>query len=369
MKRATIALLAALGLALAACGTEEAAQVTAGAPGADGAGTDQAVPEGGTNDDATPGDGAAGEEPGGEPGRELGSGAESDPVEASDLRPGSLRSILPAGTMELSGSMSSARFEARVELVGVPGSELSGPVSITLAGAYDEPNRASELMMDLGDVLRAAASEGGSDELAELEAFAAAFAEPLQIVTIGDRSWIKWGLLAMLGVGDDMWLEGSSEGTEDLSSSMGLGGGAASPTDLLDLLGDADADLEVLGSEDLRGASTTHYRVELDVAALAGGLDADDRAALESELGASAEAVYTVEFWLDGDERLHRLVVDIDDIPPGAGVDDLASMRIVYDLWDHGLDLGITPPPADQILTEDELGFEIGDLSGFGAAS
>ena len=42
------------------------------------------------------------------------------------------------------------------------------------------------------------------------------------------------------------------------------------------------------------------------------------------------------------------------------------SMSFVYDLWDHGLDLAITPPPADQVITEDELGFSLEDLGGIG---
>jgi hypothetical protein len=339
-----------------------------------------AVPEGGAAPDhgaATDGDEGAGAASASE-GATGGSGADPDeashavgtPDELSSTEQGSLRSLLPANSLDRAGGISSARFEARIDIVGAAGSELPGPVSISMAGAFDQPNDASQLTMDFADIFAAAAAAEGDAAgggLEGMEAFADAFAQPLEVITSGDRSWVKWGLLAMFGLGDDMGLVGRDLGGPELSSRWGLGGGGT-PADLLELLADADADVEVVGSEDIRGVTTTHYRAALDIATLAEGLEAAERDALESELGAPAGAGYTVELWVDDQDQLHRLMLTIDDIPPGAEGGDLERLEITYDLWDHGLDLGITPPPADQIVTEDELGFAIDDLGEFSPA-
>ncbi len=45
---------------------------------------------------------------------------------------------------------------------------------------------------------------------------------------------------------------------------------------------------------------------------------------------------------------------------------DVASITMVYDLFDHGAAVDITPPPPAEVVTEAELGFDVGDFGGFG---
>ncbi len=32
-------------------------------------------------------------------------------------------------------------------------------------------------------------------------------------------------------------------------------------------------------------------------------------------------------------------------------------MTVVFEMWDYGASIDIEPPPADEVATEDELGF------------
>ena len=117
--------------------------------------------------------------------------------------------------------------------------------------------------------------------------------------------------------------------------------------------------LERIGPDQL----ARRTRRGVDVATLAETMSPEEREEFENELGASAEGTYVLDLWIDDDDLLHRFALTIDDLA-ATGDDELASLSMVYDIWDHGADQDITPPPADQVVTEDDLGFGIDDLGG-----
>ncbi len=328
MKRTPIILLAVIGLLLAGCGDPDTVE-TAADRLASGAGTP-----------ASDGD---------------------DTVEGGAAS-GTLRSAVLGRALDRAEAMSSARFEATITVGGQAGGDLPGAFTMTLAGAFDREADASEITMDVGDLLSAATAgeADGAEAMAEL--FAGLLDEPLRMITIGDTSWVKWGLLAMFGV-DDAWLESDAAGSS-MAADFGVGGGTDSPISLLEGLAEAEADVEIVGREDVRGVTTTHHRASLDVAALAERMSDEQRAAFEVELGASTEARYLLDLWIDDDDLLHRFELAVDErgAADGAQVGEVGGLAVVYDLWDHGVDQGIAPPPADEVVTEAELGFSLEDL-------
>lgn len=275
---------------------------------------------------------------------------------------GTLRSVVLGRTLDRANELSSGRFEGRIELAGNADPELPGTLSMTFSGAFDEAAGASEMTIDMSEIFTAALeadpeAAGGMGAL-----FAEMFDEPMQVIAVDDKSWIKWDLLAMFGV-EDKWLQGNV----DAGSSVGFGGlGASSdsPVGMLEDLADANADVQVVGQEEIRGVTTTHHRAELDLARMATAMSTDERAEFEASFnGANIDGSFLLDLWLGDDDLLHRFHLAISDLPPSTDSDGLESMTFAYDIWDHGVVLAITPPPADEVITEDELGFSLEDLA------
>lgn len=359
MKRTATILLAVLGLLASAC-TDDVSTEAAGQLGsdaeveADGADTsvDGADAEENSETPNNPDNGNGYDPVEGEP------GDDEDDVALSET--GTLRSAVLGRALDQSDAMTSARFEGVIDVDGMAGAELPGDLTMIFEGAYDTEADASEVTIDMSGLFAAAAAADPEAEgMGEL--FASMFEDPLQMITIGEKSWVKWGLLAMFGV-EDKWLEGDADAGA-AATDLGLGAGGNSPTSMLEELADADADVTEIGTEDIRGVSTTHFRAELDTAAMAATMSPEERADFESDVGVSPEGTYVIDLWIDDDDLLHRFVVVISGLEQDAELD---SMTMTYDIWDHGLDQGIAPPPADQVVTEAELGFGLDDLGSLG---
>jgi len=249
-------------------------------------------------------------------------------------------------------AVTSGRFEGRITISG--GDDLPSDIELVLTGAFDSANEASELSMDLGAVALAAAEQEGTD----LGPMAAMFEEPMIIRTIGNRSFISWGLLSLLTGTNGGWLETEADSADDFTSSFGATGNG-SPVDLLQALEDANAEITELGTEDIRGVSTTHIRAIIDIEEYEAGLSDDERATIERDLGSTDIDNMPIEFWIDEDGLVRRYSIDLTEA--AAGEADVETAGLVFEFFDYGADVDIAVPPADQIISADEL-----DLEGFG---
>jgi len=350
-------LLAVLGLLAAACTDDSASTETAGQLSSDaGQSGDDAGDDAGS-DDAGSDDADQSSAPDDDAGDDAGSDDDGD---AGLDRGTTLRSAVLGRALDQSNAMTSASFEGVITIVGEPDSELPGDLTMRFDGAFDTEAQASRVTLDLGGLFEAAMAADPDTEGME-DLFSSMFEDPMEMITIGEKSWVRWGLLAMFGV-EDKWLEGTADAAS-ATADFGFGAGSDSPTSMLEELADANAEVVEIGTEDIRGTSTTHYRAELDTEAMAATMSPQERAEFETDLGASPDATFLLDLWIDDADLLHRFELSISGLEQ---VDDaeFQSMTMVYDLWDHGQDPGIAPPPADQVVTEDELGFSLEDLGG-----
>lgn len=264
-----------------------------------------------------------------------------------------LGSSLLAETFAEDAEVSTARFEGGIFMVGREGSELPGELALTFFGAYDLENNSSDITMDFSGIL---AALEGQEDAEELALFGEFFADPLRVVQIGDKAYVNWSLLSLVTGESDVWLETSAEESGAITEGFGVGGGS-SPTAILDDLRDANATIEELGTENLRGVDTTHYRALINTEELAATMTPAERAEFEAELG-GVSTEFPMDFWIDGDGLVRKFSLDLS----GSLIDDpdLESARMEFEMFDYGADVDIQAPPADQILTEDELGFEFG---------
>ena len=150
-------------------------------------------------------------------------------------------------------------------------------------------------------------------------------------------------------------------------SSMGPGTASAN----CDPMGDAAALLPefadhatIVGRAVVRGVDTSVVRLAVSIGDLLAGVagsmpDAEDES---GEVDALAEAFsfisgdIHIDVWIDDDNRIHRLAVDVASLMAGmAGAtgedaDEIPPLMVVIDYHDHDADFTIEAPPAEEIL-------------------
>lgn len=360
MKRLALILLAVLGLLAAACTDEQASTDASGQLSSDATGeSEESASDESAESDASAEGESESEGDNDDDAMDEDEGASDAADGDSALSQGNtLRSAVLGRALDQSEAMTSASFEGVITIVGQPTADMPGNMTMSFQGAFDTEADASRMTLDLGGLFEAAmAADPEAEGMADL--FTSMFDDPMEMITIGDQSWMKWGLLAMFGV-EDKWLEGSADEAA-ATADFGFGTGSDSPTSMLNELADANAEVVEVGREDIRGVSTTHYRADLDIETMAAAMSPEERAEFETDLGASPDASYVIDLWIDDDDLLHRFELVISGLDQAVEA-EFETMTMTYDLWDHGLDPGITPPPADQIITEAELGFSLEDL-------
>ncbi|HSH22678.1 MAG TPA: hypothetical protein VK975_01285 [Acidimicrobiales bacterium] len=127
--------------------------------------------------------------------------------------------------------------------------------------------------------------------------------------------------------------------------------GSNDPSNSLTLLKGTSESIEELGTEDVRGEETTHYRATVDLrkAAEQAGAVRDQRQ-FEAFLDQFPSETIPVEVWLDEEGRTRRMRVD-QPIPetPGMSVPPDAGVIMTIELYDFGVDEAIEIPPSDQV--------------------
>jgi hypothetical protein len=133
------------------------------------------------------------------------------------------------------------------------------------------------------------------------------------------------------------------------------------PTQMLHFLRAVSGKVEELGSDEVAGVETTHYRATVDLRRYPDTLPPARReAARESaerlieQLGSST---IPSEVWIDGDDLVRRMRTKFDmKVPTGTGGKVRVGLDLTVDLLEFGVEGGdFSPPPADQVTDLLEL--------------
>ena len=170
------------------------------------------------------------------------------------------------------------------------------------------------------------------------------------------------------------WLTVDKETSEQMGltcvsplSSMGPGTGSTDCDPMGDtavLLPEFADHATIVDRDVLRGVDTSVVRLAVSIGDLLAGVagsmpEAEDGS---GEVDALAEAFsfmsgdIHIDVWIDDDNRIHRLAVDVASLMAGmAGAagedpDEMPQLMIVVDYYDHGADITIEAPPAEEIL-------------------
>ncbi|MGH2756241.1 MAG: hypothetical protein ACRDI3_00455 [Actinomycetota bacterium] len=158
----------------------------------------------------------------------------------------------------------------------------------------------------------------------------------------GGKEWVSMDLAAM---GDQMGF--------DMSALQQLG--QNDPTASLYYLRGAK-EVKEIGEEEVRGEPTTHYEATINFDDAIAKSPEDIQASLRSTLDqmkawmGKDEMVFDV--WLDGDGRMRRQQMTFDYVSgPAAGT----SADITIEMFDFGIPVEVSPPPASQVTDLQEL--------------
>lgn len=163
----------------------------------------------------------------------------------------------------------------------------------------------------------------------------------IQLLYTEDASYINLG--AFHTKTGKRWLK-SSVGEGELFPPF-----ARTPADLLRFLR-AASEVEKVDSEEVRGVEALHYRARLDLDRAAAEVPKKDREDVRAMFRAYWVDQKQVPFdlWIDGDGRLRRVQIEIPE-------SQAPSSELTLDVFEYGVAVDVKPPPADQVITEDEL--------------
>ncbi|HEX5266995.1 MAG TPA: LppX_LprAFG lipoprotein [Acidimicrobiales bacterium] len=243
--------------------------------------------------------------------------------------------VAAAATATQSAGTARADIDISADFSGIPGQN-TNTIRVTGTGAFDVGRKLARLDMDLGT----------------------ATARHIKVFADGSTVYINTAGLGLTGAKPWIKMDASTAGAGLTPLSVNPFSGAQ----LLSKL----TNVKVVGNGTVRGAATTQYRGTLDMAAALSQMGGSTARlgqlspALENAL---AGTTMPVDVWIDGQDRLRRLAMNVDlapfmrklfqqfgatsdsSLPP----DMKALISIDFSLYDFGANLDLTPPPAGDV--------------------
>jgi hypothetical protein len=161
-------------------------------------------------------------------------------------------------------------------------------------------------------------------------------AQAMELILVGKAMYMK---SADLGTGDK-WLKID---LSDPDSLFGMLGKATDPAVMLKAM-EEPKKLELVGSEEVDGVVTNHYRITLDPAQY---LDAMDFPAAMTDM---LPQELVTEMWVDADDRPRQFEQTMEVPAMGGGKPTTSTTRGTYS--DFGIDVEIQAPPASEVTEQ-----------------
>jgi len=223
------------------------------------------------------------------------------------------------------------------------------PVTFTGEGAFDYVNRKGKVTYDFGELFSSLGLPAGDD--------------PVEAIFDGAVMYMKFPLLSAFLPDAKPWLKldpatlGAQAGL-DLSQLQQLG--QSDPAQLLDYLRATSETVEEVGSEEIGGVDTTHYRGTVQLESVADQVPPDQqeqvRAAIEKLIEQTGTTEIPVDVWVDGDGLVRKaeLTYTAKIQVPGSEPQETESV-VTMEFSDFGTAVEVEPPPADQVTDLAEL--------------
>jgi hypothetical protein len=126
--------------------------------------------------------------------------------------------------------------------------------------------------------------------------------------------------------------------------------GGNDPRQMLEQMKNASDGIEKVGSEEVRGVETTHYKADLELRRIAERVPAARRAeaerAIDKVIEISGSDGYPMEVWIDEKKLVRRIRMDMALNNPAFGGE--MDMDITMELFDYGTPVSIDVPGDDE---------------------
>jgi hypothetical protein len=222
----------------------------------------------------------------------------------------------------------------------------SGPFAngITVDGGFDFASRRARLEVD--------PAKFGAPGLGKIQAvadyssgFVIYMRFPPQVAQeLGGKPWVKLDFGAF-----------ARESGLDVDIASLVQGQSNDPTQGLGMVRGAD-NLVKVGTEQIRGTDTTHYRLDIDLDKAISEAPTEQRDALQKVANLYTVRTLPLDLWLDGEGRVRRYQQSLDTgiirLPASLqtqGNPFGGHITITYDLYDFGSAVDVQIPPADQV--------------------
>jgi hypothetical protein len=162
-----------------------------------------------------------------------------------------------------------------------------------------------------------------------------------EVRVIGRTTFIRWVVK-----GKQYWIRDEVEETSSNPSELLIPfpGSPTKPTDVLERVLAASDETEVLGTEDVRGAETTHYRARVDLRKLLKELPNEPS---QEDVLETGERFVPVELWIDDESRLRRITIARDANRGGE--------TTTVELFDYGVQVDVEPVAAEELTPKEEF--------------
>ncbi len=250
-----------------------------------------------------------------------------------------------------SAEAASGRFAFSVEM-SLAGAD--DPFALTGEGEFDADADRSAMSVDLSSFATLLGGIFGATAGADAPDFGDPDAWKIDVVQVGEDAYVRFPAMADELPDGKSWVRGDYEGAGpqgvDLDELTQV-----DPRELLGLLRAASGDVEVVGTEELRGEETTHYRATIDPAEYAKlALAHEQRDALVDELvERSGIGDVPVDLWLDATGMVRKVTMAF--AATASGGTGTAESSLSVELWDYGEPVAIEPPPASEVVDASAL--------------
>lgn len=211
-------------------------------------------------------------------------------------------------------------------------------------GVFDFKSQRGRLVLDLSSL---GLPGGGGDTEIVFNADVVFMKLPFELPELKDRPWVKIDLSEL----DEL----SGVDVAQLRQIQ-----SNDPTAALNYLHGVTDKVEVVGTEEVRGTTTTHYKAVIDLRKAAREVPADlkdDITQIAKQLGSNTIGT---EVWIDNEGRLRKLRYAVDvskaELPSKDGeAAPSGTLTATFELFDFGTETSVADPPAEQVTDLKEL--------------
>jgi hypothetical protein len=275
---------------------------------------------------------------------------------------GAVATVEPISLEQLTSAAStsadapSGRFAFSME-ASFPGTD--EPLALSGEGAFDAASDRGALSVDFSSFAKLLGGLFGALAGPDAPDFDDPDAWQIDVVQIGEEAYVRFPVMADQLPDGKSWVRGEYEGV----GAQGIDLGdlepitKADPREMLGFLRGVSGEIQVVGTEELRGVDTTHYRATVDPAEfekLAPESEREQLGPLVDEfVGQSGIGEVPVDVWIDAEGMVRKVVMSFTATQPGSS--ETAESTVSFELWDYGEPVAIEPPPASEVADASTL--------------